>query len=138
MIKLYCDRCGREIKGDVFNITIVYANDRKDESFVTSCIDDELQNLIKNERDYCERCAEEIREALEAREPESRDECDINVFEFFAEVKEICSKQEDCADCNITGICGKNIEGIKMEDVKRTMDAVKKRHKQKQAENKSV
>lgn len=53
-------------------------------------------------------------------------------------MKEICSKQEYCADCNITGICEKNIEGIKMEDVKRTMDAVKKRHKQKQAENKSV
>ena len=72
MIKLYCDRCGREIKGDVFKIKIVYANDRKDKSIVTSYIDDDFQSFFRNERDYCERCTREIREALEAREPESR------------------------------------------------------------------
>lgn len=138
MIKLYCDRCGREIKGDVFNIKIVYANDRKDKSFVTSCIDDELQNLIKNERDYCERCAEEIREALEAREPERRDECDLNAIEFYTEMKEICSEQVYCKDCDITGLCCRTIEEIKMEDVHRTMNAVKKWREQKQAKNKSV
>ena len=73
MIKLYCDRCGREIKGDVFNIKIVYANDRKDKSIITSCIDDDFQSFFRNERDYCERCTREIREALEASEPDNTD-----------------------------------------------------------------
>ena len=138
MIKIYCDRCGREIKGDVFNIKIVYANDRKDKSFVTSCIDDELQNLIKNERDYCKRCADEIREALEAREPESRDECHISAFEFYSEMKEICSEQEYCKDCEVNCICSQHIGGIKWKDVNTVIGMVMKRHEQKQAENKSV
>lgn len=73
MIKLYCDRCGREIKGDVFKIKIVYANAREDKAIVTSCINADFQNFLRNERDYCERCTQEIREALEAREPDNTD-----------------------------------------------------------------
>ena len=138
MIKLYCDRCGREIKGDVFNIKIVYSNDRKDKSIITSCIDDDFQSFFRNERDYCERCTREIREALEAREPESRDECDFNVNAFFMELKEICTGQEQCEGCDIFNMCARSIDTIKMEDVHRAMNAVKKRREQRQAGNKSI
>lgn len=138
MIKLYCDRCGREIKGDVFNIKIVYANDRKDKSIVTSCISDDFQNFFRNERDYCERCTQEIRETLGAREPESRNECDFNANAIFMEMKEICMGQEQCEDCDIFSMCAGTIDTIKMEDVHRAMDAVKKRREQKQAKNKSI
>lgn len=99
MIKLYCDRCGREIKGDVFNIKIEYANDRKDKSIMTSCINDDFQNLLRNERDYCERCTREIREALEAREPESRDECDFNAEAIF--MKELNKMLEKLPEANL-------------------------------------
>lgn len=105
---------------------------------MTSYIDDDFQSFFRNERDYCERCTREIREVLEASEPESRDECDINVFEFFAEVKEICREQEQCADCALNGICARTINEIKMEDVHRAMNAVKKRKEQKYAKNKSI
>lgn len=141
MIKLYCDRCGREINGDVFNIKIEYANDIQDKSIMTSSINDDFQNFLRNERIYCERCTGEIREALEpleASEHESRDECDINVFEFFSEMKAICEKNEKCNGCDIFSMCDRTIDTIKTEDVHRAMDAVKKRREQNQAKNKSI
>ena len=99
MIKLYCDRCGREIKGDVFNIKIEYANDIQDKSIMTSSINDDLQNFLRNERVYCERCTQEIREALEAREPESRDECDFNAEAIF--IKELNKMLEKLPAANV-------------------------------------
>lgn len=141
MIKLYCDRCGREINGDVFNIKIEYANDIQDKSIMTSSINDDLQNFLRNERIYCERCTGKIREALEpleASEHESRDEYLFSPNAIFMEMKEICRRQEKCADCALSGICDRTINEIKMEDVHRAMNAVKKRKEQKQAENKSI
>ena len=138
MIKLYCDRCGREINGDVFNIKIEYANDIQDKSIMTSSINDDLQNFLRNERVYCERCTQEIREALEASEHESRDEYLFSTNAIFMEMKEICCGQEKCADCALSRICARDINEIKMEDVHRAMNAVKKRKEQKQAENKSI
>ena len=88
--------------------------------------------------DYCERSTREIREALEAREPESRDECDFNVNAFFMELKEICTGQEQCEGCDIFNMCARSIDTIKMEDVHRAMNAVKKRREQRQAGNKSI
>lgn len=91
--------------------------------------------------DYCERCTGEIREALEpleASEHESRDEYLFSPNAIFMEMKEICRRQEKCADCALSGICARTINEIKMEDVHRAMNAVKKRKEQKQAENKSI
>lgn len=102
MIKLYCDRCGREINGDVFNIKIEYANDIQDKSIMTSSINDDFQNFLRNERIYCERCTGEIREALEpleASEPESRDECDINAEAIF--MKELNKMLEKLPEANV-------------------------------------
>lgn len=102
MIKLYCDRCGREINGDVFNIKIEYANDIQDKSIMTSSINDDFQNFLRNERIYCERCTGEIREALEpleASEHESRDECDINAEAIF--MKELNKMLEKLPEANV-------------------------------------
>lgn len=88
--------------------------------------------------DYCERSTREIREALEAREPESRDECDFNVNAIFMEMKEICMGQEQCEDCDLNIMCARSIDTIKIEYVRMAMDAVKKRREQRKTENKSI
>jgi hypothetical protein len=67
MIKMYCDRCGKEIKGTTYYTISIYADDINPKTDYTVYTDTAIQNMSTNmmvlfnsKPQYCKDCRDEI------------------------------------------------------------------------------
>lgn len=63
MIKIHCDRCGKEIKGTTYYTISIYADDVNPESERTVTYATAIQNLqtmFNVKKQYCEDCRDKI------------------------------------------------------------------------------
>lgn len=68
MIKRICDRCGKEIKGNYWTISIYEKEDSTNRVSVagaTNNIQQNMRKMFNKENEYCKECIEEIKKVIE-------------------------------------------------------------------------
>ena len=71
MIKMHCDRCGKEIKGTTYYTISIYADDINPKPVETVTYATAVQNfetntlaLFNSKKQYCKKCRDEIEEFI--------------------------------------------------------------------------
>lgn len=75
MIKVYCDRCGEEIKGTTYYTINIYAEDINPAPVETVAYATAVQNIQTNtlmmfnvKKQYCKKCRDEIEKFINNKE----------------------------------------------------------------------
>ncbi len=70
MIKMVCDRCGKEIEGTTYYTVSIYAEDINPKTEYRVYVDTAIQNLntamisLNTKPQYCKKCRDEIEEFI--------------------------------------------------------------------------
>ncbi len=75
MIKIHCDRCGKEIKGTTYYTISIHADDINPSLDYSKSLTTALQNfktnssaLFKTEKQYCRKCIDKIENFINNKE----------------------------------------------------------------------
>lgn len=74
MIKVYCDRCGKEIEGTTYYTISIYAEDINPKTEYAVYTETAIQNantnieiLFNTKPQYCKKCRDEIEEFIRSK-----------------------------------------------------------------------